>query len=127
MIRFPVLLVAGLVSAVLMELASMAWMQLIPAGTDLTANYFLMVVLPVALVLHFLMALLLWKAFEPAPKTGGALYLGTHIITQGTLLFLLGNPVTDIVQFCATLLVSGVMILFVFNRYFWCPHCVGPV
>ena len=75
MIRFPVLILAGLLSMPLMEVFSMLWFRVAPANLDLTANYFLMVVLPAALVLHFLMALLLWKAFEPSPKTGGAVYL----------------------------------------------------
>jgi hypothetical protein len=127
MIRFPVLILAGLLSMPLMEVFSMLWFRVAPANLDLTANYFLMVVLPAALVLHFLMALLLWKAFEPSPKTGGAVYLGTHITAQVIELSYLGNPLADVVSYGLVLLLSGSLILFVFNRYFWCPQCAGPI
>lgn len=126
-LRFPALILAGLLSMPLMEVFSVLWLQAAPVSLDLTANYFLMVVLPAALVLHFLMAVLLWKAFEPNPKIGGAVYLGTHIITQVTELTLLGNPLADVVSYGLVLLFSGSLILYVFDRYFWCPQCAGPV
>jgi hypothetical protein len=125
MIRYPVLVVMGLISAPLMEIMGMLWMQLLPAGIDLTANYFTAVVLPVALCLHFLMAVILWKAFEPAPKSGGAVYLGTHMAAQAVMLNGLLNPPADIAVFLAILLFSGTLMIFVFNRYFWCPQCAG--
>ena len=96
-----------------------------PLDMDLTASYFSMVVLPVALILHFLMALLFWKAFEPRPTTGGAAYLLTHIAAQGIMLTLLGNPFMDVARYLLMLAISGSLILFVFNRYFWCPKCVA--
>ncbi len=127
MIRYAVLLVMGVLSAPLMEVLSMLWLQILPASADLTASYFTAVVLPVALFLHFAMALILWKAFEPAPVRGGAVYLSAHLITQGLLLNLFHNPAADIAAFLAVLLASGCLMIFVFNRYFWCPHCAGPV
>ena len=127
MLRNLLLILAGLLSAPLMEVGSVVWMRILPGAMDLTASYFAMVVLPVALVLHFLSALLLWKAFEPAPKKGGTIYLTTHIVTQATVLSLSGNPVMDVLSFCVVLLLSGSLMLFVFNRYFWCPQCTGPV
>ena len=127
MIRFPVLILAGLLSMPLMEVFSMLWFQAAPANLDLTANYFLMAVLPAALVLHFLIALLLWKAFEPSPKISCAVYLGTHITTQVIELSYLGNPLADVVSYGLVLLFSGGLILFVFNRYFWCQQCAGPI
>ena len=126
MVRIPVLILFGLLSAPLMEVLSVIWMRTAPMAMDLTANYFAMVVLPAALVLHFVIALLLWKAFEPNPKVGGAIYLGTHIATQASILTYLGNPAADVALFCLTLLGSGGLILFVFDRYFWCPHCIPP-
>ena len=103
----------------------MVWMQIMPTSADLTANYFAVVVLPTALFLHFVMALLLWKAFEPAPRSGGAVYLGCHIVTQALMLNYFQNPAADIAMFVLTLLISGSLMLFVFNRYFWCPHCAA--
>lgn len=127
MIRYAVLLVMGVLSAPLIELLSMVWLQILPSGADLTANYFTAVVLPVALFLHFSMALILWKAFEPAPIPGGVTYLGAHLIAQGLMLNMFHNPPADIAAFLAVLLASGCLMIFVFNRYFWCPHCARSV
>ncbi len=125
MIRYPVLILMGALSAPLLEILAMFWMQVLPAGFDLTAHYFTAVVLPVALFLHFVMAIVLWKAFEPAPLSGGAAYLGTHLLVQGIMLKGFFNPPLDIVYFLSVLLMSGCLMLFVFNRYFWCPHCAS--
>jgi len=125
-IRYLLLVLAGMISAPLMDIGSIVWMNLLPADLDLTANYFLMVVLPVALIVHFVAALVLWKAFEPAPKPAAATYLGTHIATQIFWLANFGNPVTDIAAFSVVLLASGSGVLYVFNRYFWCPACIEP-
>lgn len=125
MIRFPVLLLAGLLSAPLMDLGSVAWMQMMPPSIDLTANYFAMVVLPVALILHFTVALVCWKAFEPSPLAGSVVYLGTHLVAQALMLNLLLNPLADILVYDLILLGTGSTILFVFNRYFWCPACAA--
>lgn len=127
MIRYPILIFAGLLSAPLMEIISMIWMQIMPLTADLTANYFATVVLPVALLLHFLMALALWKAFEPAPRSGGVTYLGCHVAAQVAMLSYFHNPVADIALFALMLMISGGLMLFVFNRYFWCPLCAGPI
>lgn len=125
MIRYPVLFIAGVLSAVLMDLLSMVWMQTAPARLDLTANYFPMVVLPVALVLYFTVAVVLWKAFEPAPLIGSAVYLGTHLVAQALMLNYFYNPIGDIVVYEVILLAAGSVVLFVFNRYFWCPACAA--
>lgn len=127
MIRYPVLILMGALSAPLTEVLSMVWLQILPTGVDLTANYFTAVLLPVALLLHFAMALVLWKAFEPAPIRGGVAYLSAHLITQGLMLNMFLNPAADIAAFLAVLLASGSLVIFVFNRYFWCPQCAGPV
>ncbi|MGD8417783.1 MAG: hypothetical protein PVH91_12050 [Pseudomonadales bacterium] len=125
MIRYPILVVAGLLSAPLLDIGSVVWMRLMPMSLDLTANYILMVVLPVVLILHFSMALILWKAFEPAPFPGSAVYLGTHAASQTLMLTLLNNAPMDIVEVVLTLLASGTLILYVFNRYFWCQACAA--
>ena len=127
MIRYAVLILMGALSAPLMEILSIIWLQILPANADLTASYFSAVVLPMALFLHFTMALVLWKAFEPAPVRGGAVYLGAHLITQGLMLNAFFNPPADIAAFLGILLASGCLMIFVFDRYFWCPKCAGPV
>jgi len=127
MFRIPILLLAGLLSAPLMEVFSVMWMRIVPAEIDLTANYFVMVVLPMALLLHFIMALVLWKPFESRPRVGGVVYVGAHVITQATMLTLLGNPPFDVALYVLMLLISGGLIQFVFHRYFWCPACAGAV
>jgi hypothetical protein len=126
-IRYSVLILMGALSAPLMEVFSMLWLKLLPGSADLTANYFTAVALPVALFLHFSMALILWKLFEPAPVPGGAAYISAHLIAQGILLGMLHNPPADIAIFLAVLLASGCLMIFVFNRYFWCPACAGPI
>jgi len=126
-IRIPLLVLAGLICAPLMEFGTMFWFEALPASMDLTGNYFLMVVLPVALVLHFLMALVLWKVFEPAPRQGTALFLSAHVVAQALLLNQFNNPPTDILIYCLVLIASGSAVLFVFNRYFWCQECMGLV
>ena len=127
MVRYMVLILMGVLSAPLMEVLAAIWLQILPTSADLTAHYFTAVVLPAALFLHFVMALVLWKAFEPAPIPGGAAYLGAHLIAQGLMLNALHNPPADIAAYLAVLLGSGCLMVFVFKRYFWCPHCVGPV
>ena len=123
-IRIPLLLAVGLICAPLMEFGTLFWFEALPAGMDLTGNYFLMVVLPVALVLHFVVALALWKVFEPAPRQGAAIFLATHVVAQALLLNQFNNPVGDILSYCLVLMVTGGGVLFVFNRYFWCPECM---
>lgn len=125
MIRYPLLIIAGLLSAVLMDLLSVVWMQAAPARLDLTAHYFLMVVLPVALVLYFTVAVVFWKAFEPSPLIGSVVYLGTHLAAQALMLNYFYNPIADIVVYEVILLAAGSTVLFVFNRYFWCPACAA--
>ena len=125
MIRFPLLVLAGLLSAPLMDLGSVAWMQMLPPTLDLTANYFAMVVLPVAMILHFAVALLFWKAFEPSPGKGSVVYLGTHLAAQAAWLSMFLNPIADILVYDLVLLGTGSAVLFVFNRYFWCPACAA--
>ena len=127
MVRYPVLVLAGLLSAPLMEILGMLWLDLVPAEADLTASYFSTVVLPVAIVVHFLAALVCWKAFEPAPKSGSIVYLLSHMTAQGAMLATFNNPLGDIVAFLGVLLASGSVILFVFHRYFWCPQCAGTI
>lgn len=127
MIRIPLLILAGLLSAPLMEIAGFFWMRAVPAEIDLTANYFTMIVLPMALLVHFAICLIFWKAFEPTPRIGGVVYVGTHVVTQGGLLTVLGNPLADVGLYCLMLLISGGLTQFVFDRYFWCPQCAGPI
>ena len=127
MIRFPILILMGVLSAPLADLLSIVWLQILPSSVDLTASYFTAVVLPVVLLLHFSMALILWKAFEPAPIPGGAAYLGAHLVSQGLMLNMFFNPPADIAAYLAIVLASGCLMIFVFNRYFWCPQCAGPV
>jgi hypothetical protein len=126
-VRIPILILAGFVSVPLMEIAGFLWMRAAPAGIDLTANYFAMVVLPMALLVHFLACLALWKIFEPSPKVGGATYVATHVVAQASALTLMGNPPMDVLTYCSMLLVSGGVTQFVFHRYFWCPACAGPL
>ncbi len=126
MVRILLVVLAGIASTPLMEVLAVLWMRTLPADIDLTANYFLSVVLPMALVLHFAMALLLWKVFEPSPRRNPAIYLSSHILAQATMLTVLGNPLADVVFFCITLLGSGTLVMTVFNRYFWCPTCAAP-
>ena len=127
MIRILLIVLAGVVSAPLQEVVGIIWMRIIPSDLDLTANYFSSVVFPAALILHFAMALILWKLLEPQPKRNGSIYVGTHVLTQATLLTLLGNPPADIAMTCTAVLVSGALVMTVFNRYFWCPKCAGPI
>lgn len=127
MFRIPLLILAGLLSAPLMEVAGFLWLRAAPAEIDLTANYFSMVILPMALLVHFLVCLVFWKVFERTPRVGGVVYVGTHAVAQAALLAALANPLMDIATYCTILLISGGLTQFVFHRYFWCPQCAGPI
>ena len=43
------------------------------------------------------------------------------------LIPVMGNPAMDIFAYCMMVLVSGALTQFVFDRYFWCPACAGPL
>ena len=86
-----------------------------------------LLLLPAALLVHVLFCLVLWKFFEPSPKVGGAIYVGTHLIAQVSLLTSLSNPPADVALYGLMLLMSGGLTQFIFHRYFWCPQCAGPL
>ena len=41
------------------------------------------------------------------------------------MLSLFGNPLGDIALCVVTSFACGAAVLFVFNRYFWCPACAA--
>ncbi len=114
---------AGLVSAVLTEVGTGAWLAMAPADMDLTGNLFFAVVLPVVLVVHALMAVIFWKAFEPNPTRNPSIFVAAHLIFQMVELSNFGNPTGDLLAYATVILVSGVAVMGVFNRYIWCPTC----
>ena len=124
--RYVVLVIAALISAPLFEVLSMVWLRLLPASADLTGNYVATVAAPVALCLHFMWALALWKLFEPIANRGSVVFVGTHAMAQGALLAVLGNHVGDVIAVTAVVALSGTMVMGAFSRYIWCPHCAYP-
>ncbi len=119
MLRTALAFIAGLVSVALSEAFSVTWMMIAPANLDLTANYFLSVVVPAVLLVHLSITLIFWKALAPNPGPNCGFFIGTHAIAQGAALFLLNNPPADIASYVAIILLSGALVSTVFRRYIW--------
>lgn len=117
MLQTALAFVAGLLSVALSEIFSITWMTVAPANLDLTANYFLSVVVPAVLLVHLTMTLIFWKALAPNPGRNCGIFIGTHAIGAG--LFLLNNPPADIASYVAIILLSGALVSTVFRRYIW--------
>ncbi len=119
MLRTALAFVAGLLSVALSEIFSITWMTVAPASLDLTASYFLSVVVPAVLLVHLTMTLIFWKALAPNPGRNCGFFIGTHAIGQGSALFLLNNPPADIATYVTIILLSGALTCTVFRRYIW--------
>ena len=119
MLRTALAFIAGLLSVALSEIFSITWMTVAPANLDLTANYFLSVVVPAVLLVHLSTTLIFWKALAPNPGRNCGFFIGTHAIAQGAALFLLNNPPADIASYVAIILLSGALVSTVFRRYIW--------
>ncbi|MCZ6459057.1 MAG: hypothetical protein O6766_06800, partial [Gammaproteobacteria bacterium] len=107
MLRTALAFIAGLLSVALSEIFSITWMTVAPANLDLTANYFMSVVVPAVLLVHLSITLIFWKALAPNPGRNCGFFIGTHAIGQGVALFLLNNPPADIASYVAIILLSG--------------------
>ena len=119
MLRTALAFIAGLLSVALSEVFSITWMMVAPASLDLTASYFLSVVVPAVLLVHLSMTLIFWKVLAPNPGRNCGFFIGTHAIAQGAALFLLNNPPADIASYVAIILLSGALVSTVFRRYIW--------
>ena len=119
MLQTALAFVAGLLSVALSEIFSITWMTVAPANLDLTANYFLSVVVPAVLLVHLTMTLIFWKALARNPGRNCGLFIGTHAIAQAAALFLMNNPPADIASYVAIILLSGALVSTVFRRYIW--------
>ncbi len=119
MLQTALAFIAGLLSVALSEIFSITWMMVAPANLDLTANYFLSVVVPAVLLVHLSITLIFWKALAPNPGRNCGFFIGTHAIGQGAALFVLNNPPADIASYVAVILLSGALVSTVFRRYIW--------
>ncbi len=126
MLRTALAFIAGLLSVALSEIFSMSWMTIAPANLDLTANYFLSVVVPAVLLVHLTITLIFWKVLAPNPGRNCGVFISTHAIAQGAALFLLNNPPADIATYVTIILLSGVSISTVFRRYIWSTPAQSP-
>ena len=119
MLRTALAFIAGLLSVALSEVFSITWMTVAPASLDLTASYFLSVVVPAVLLVHLSMTLIFWKVLAPNPGRNCGFFIGTHAIGQGAVLFMLNNPPADIATYVTIILLSGALTCTVFRRYIW--------
>jgi len=126
LLRIIILIIAGVLAAPAQEVLGVLWLQVMPLGIDLSGNYLLMVLVPVVLCLHFAIALVLWKAFEPAPGIASVVFVASHAVSQGLLLRLLGNPLGDVLTTCVIVVLSGALVTTVFSQFIWCPRCSVP-
>ena len=123
-LRILILIIAGVISAPLLDVVSMAWMRSAPMGIDLVGNYFTSVAIPIVMIIHLLAALLLWKLFEPQAIRNCCIYVLSHAIAQAAMWNAFNNPVGDIVSIVVIILLSGGLVMGVFHRFFWCPACM---
>ena len=124
-VRTLYLVLAGLVSAQLVDMVGVLWLKVAPAALDLTGGYLFTVAAPATLIVNFLAALALWKLMEPAPVRNTAVYLGVHLTALALTWASAGNPAEQIALVCAASTVSGIAVFGTFRHFFWCG-CEPP-
>jgi|GEM_PF-5052810 len=122
-VRIFLVVFAGFLSMAITEVAAGVLLSFMPLDLDLTGNIFLSVVVPAVLLTQVLMALIFWKAFEPNPIRNSVIYVLAHAGFQTVELASFGNPTADIIAYVVIICLSGALVTFVFQRYFWCPAC----
>jgi hypothetical protein len=110
---------AGLVGVVATEAGVVAWLTYAPASLDLTGNYFTLTILPVAVVVAILAALLLWKLLAANPLRNCLIFSAVWVAAEASMLIPLGNP-SGVVATYALIIAGSCAIVFVFfARMFW--------
>jgi hypothetical protein len=116
-------IIAGAIAVVLTELFTMAILNFAPLDLDLTSNLFVSVVTPAVLMVHLLLALIFWKAFEPEPMQNSLIFVASHASLQAAELITFNNPSADVAAYVTIIVLSGLAVTWVFRRYFWCAAC----
>lgn len=122
-VRILLVIFAGALSVGLTELFTGVILALAPLDLDLTASLFISVVTPAVLLVHLLMSLIFWKAFEPNPVRNALIFIASHAGLQILELMTFKNPVNDVVAYVIIIVLSGLLVSWVFRHYFWCAAC----
>ena len=122
-VRIILVILAGAIGVVLTEVFTFAILQMAPLDLDLTSSLFVSVITPAVLMVHLLLALIFWKAFEPEPMRNSLIFIASHAGLQAYELFTFNNPMGDIAAYATIIVLSGLAVTWVFRRYFWCPAC----
>ncbi len=122
-VRIILVILAGAIGVVLTEVFTFAILQMAPLDLDLTSSLFVSVITPAVLMVHLLLALIFWKAFEPEPMRNSLIFIASHAGLQAYELFTFNNPTGDIAAYATIIVLSGLAVTWVFRRYFWCPAC----
>jgi hypothetical protein len=122
-VRIILVILAGALGVALTEVFTMTILSLAPLDLDLTSNLFVSVVIPAVLMVHLLLALIFWKAFEPEPMRTSLIFIASHASLQAYELVILNNPTADIAAYVTIIILSGLAVTWVFRRYFWCSAC----
>ena len=123
-VRIVLVILAGAIGVVLTEVVTMTILSVAPLDLDLTSSLFVSVITPAVLMVHLLLALIFWKAFEPEPMQNSLIFIASHAGLQASELYTLNNPTADITAYVTIIVLSGLAVTWVFRRYFWCPACV---
>jgi len=122
-VRILLVIFAGALSVGFTEVFTGAILALAPLDLDLTANLFISVITPAVLLVHLLMSLVFWKAFEPNPVRNPLIYIVSHAGLQALELITFKNPISDVTTYMIIIVLSGLLVTWVFRRYFWCAAC----
>lgn len=122
-VRIILVILAGAIGVVLTEVFTFAILQMAPLDLDLTSSLFVSVITPAVLMVHLLLALIFWKAFEPEPMRNSLIFIASHAGLQAYELFTFNNPTGDIAAYATIIVLSGLAVTWIFRRYFWCPAC----
>lgn len=122
-VRITLVILAGAIGVVLTEVFTMTILNVAPLDLDLTSNLFVSVVTPAVLMVHLLLSLIFWKAFEPEPMRSSMIFIASHAGLQAYELFTFNNPPADVAAYVIIIVLSGLAVTWVFRRYFWCPAC----
>ena len=122
-LRICLVILAGALGVVLTEVFTMTVLSLAPLDMDLTSNLLVSVIIPAVLMVHLLLALVFWKAFEPEPMRNSLFFIASHASLQAIELIGFNNPMSDVASYVAIIIASGAAVTWVFRRYFWCPAC----
>jgi hypothetical protein len=122
-VRILLVIFAGALSVGFTEVFSGVILAMAPLDLDLTASFFTSVAPAAVLLVHLLMSLVFWKAFEPNPVRNPLIFIASHASFQAAELIAFNNPLSDVAAYVIIIALSGLLVTWVFRHYFWCAAC----